>query len=137
YRSQAQGRYTHTLWINAASEETLLASFVDLAHLLPDLAAQDETDQRKLVVAAIRWLEQCQQSWLLILDNADDLTFILTYLPARGKGHILFTTRASAVSPFAPSVEVESMGLVEATQLLLRRSQREGVASEEEIDEAS
>ena len=44
---------------------------------------------------------------------------------------------ASAVSAFASAVEVESMGLVEATRLLLRRAQREAVASEEEIDEAA
>ena len=137
YRAQEQGRYTHTLWLNAASEEALLASLVALAQEVPQLSARDDTDQRVLALAVLHWLEQGPQPWLLLYDNADDLSFLPTYLPARGNGHLLFTTRASAVSAFAPAVEVESMDLVEATQLLLRRAQREAGASEERIEEAS
>jgi len=33
YRAQMQGRYRHAIWIAAASEETILTSFVDLARL--------------------------------------------------------------------------------------------------------
>src|SRR5207248_10545790 len=97
YRSQEQGRYTHTIWLNAASEEAILTSFATLADLLPGVASSSETDQRTLVTALIRWLEQCEQPWLLMVDNADDLSFVPAYLPSRGNGHILFTTRASAV----------------------------------------
>ncbi len=46
------------------------------------VSCRGETDQRKLVAAIIRWLEQCVQPWLLIFDNADDLSFIPSYLPA-------------------------------------------------------
>ena len=74
YRSRDQGRYIHTLWINAASEETLTTSFVALAELLPSFPAKNETDQQKLVEAIKRWLEQWEQRWLLIFDNADDLS---------------------------------------------------------------
>src|SRR5712692_1820552 len=35
YRSRYRGRYTHTLWVNAATEETLISSFVSIAGLLP------------------------------------------------------------------------------------------------------
>jgi nucleoside phosphorylase len=35
YRSHDQGRYMHTLWVNAAAEETIMASFVTIAELLP------------------------------------------------------------------------------------------------------
>jgi transcriptional regulator with XRE-family HTH domain len=31
YRSRASDRYTHTFWVNAASKETILASFVEIA----------------------------------------------------------------------------------------------------------
>src|SRR5205807_9792410 len=72
YRAHEQGRYTHTLWINAGSLEAILTSFVALIAFLPALAADSETDQRKLVAALIRWLEACAQPWLLIVDNADD-----------------------------------------------------------------
>ncbi|MDQ2715214.1 MAG: tetratricopeptide repeat protein [Chloroflexota bacterium] len=137
YRSRDLDRYTHTLWINAASEEALIASFVTIADALPAFTMTDETDQRKLVEAVKRWLEQCEQRWLLIFDNADDLPLVQAYLPQRGNGSILLTTRASAVGSLTTSIEVEKMGLMEGTHLLLRRAQRFDQASDEEINEAT
>ena len=137
YRSREQGRYTHTLWITASSEEAILMSFAALAELLPAFASTGETDQRKLVAAVIRWLEQCPRPWLLIVDNADDLSLVQPYLPLHGNGSILLTTRASAVGWLAPSVEVDAMGIMEGVELLLRRAQRFAGASDEEINEAS
>ncbi len=137
YRSHEQERYTHTLWINAASEEAILASFVTLTDFLPTDVSNGETDQCKLVAAIIRWLEQHAQPWLLIFDNADDLSLIPSYLPSRGNGSILLTTRANAVGALASSVEVDCLGLMEGTQLLLRRAQRFVHVSAEEIDEAT
>jgi nucleoside phosphorylase/tetratricopeptide (TPR) repeat protein len=140
YRCRDQGRYTHTLWVNAATEEALLASFVTIVQLLPAFAVKDETDQRKLIEAIKGWLAECEQPWLLIFDNvdkADDFPLLLEYLPRKGHGSVLLTTRANAVGSLAVSLEVEKMGLMEGVQLLLRRGQREGCASEEEINEAT
>ena len=120
YRSREQSRYTHTLWINAAAEETVITSFMEIAELLPSFSEKDETDQQKLVEAIKHWLEQCEQPWLLIFDNGDDLSLVHKYLPRQGNGSILLTTRAQAVGSLATSVEVEAMGLLEGTQLLLR-----------------
>lgn len=44
YRAREQGRYTHTLWINAGSAEAIMTSFVTLAELLPAFPAKAETD---------------------------------------------------------------------------------------------
>ena len=113
-----QGRYRHTIWISAASEETILTSFVELARLfIPKLVEQEETNQRSLVAILLRWLEQCMQPWLLIFDNADDLSLIQPYLPRWGNGCILITTRASAVGAFASSLEVDSRNIEDAVQL--------------------
>jgi tetratricopeptide (TPR) repeat protein len=137
YRSRDLNRYTHTLWVNAASEEAIITSLVSLAELLPAFSMKDEADQRKLVEAVKRWLEICEQRWLLIFDNADDLPIVQEYLPRKGKGDILLTTRANAVGSLAVSIEVEKMGLMEGTQLLLHRAGREGHSSDEEINEAT
>lgn len=137
YRAREQARYIHTLWINSASEEAILSSFVALAELLPAELPQKETDQRKLVAALIRWLERCDSPWLLIFDNADDLSPVHPYIPLQGRGHILLTTRANAVSSLTSSVEVGSMDLMEGVQFLLRRAQRETMASDDEIEEAT
>jgi transcriptional regulator with XRE-family HTH domain/tetratricopeptide (TPR) repeat protein len=137
YRSREQGNYTHILWINSANEETLLTSFVELAELLPAFPAKSETDQHKLVAAVKRWLEDCKQRWLLIFDNADEVSLVNEYLPQRGNGSILLTTRANAVgSVSASSIEVERMSWIEGTHLLLRRAQRLVNASDEEVNEA-
>lgn len=131
YRAREQGRYTHILWINAASEEAIITSFLAIAELLPAFSEQKQTDQTKLVAAIKRWLEQCQEPWLLAFDNADDLTLTQQYFPTLGHGSILLTTRANAVGALAASVEVEKMGLVEGTQLLLLRAQRLHATDEE------
>ncbi len=136
YRVREQGQYTHTFWINAASEEALMTSFTQLAELLPAISAQNETDQQKLVETIKQWLEQCSERWFLIFDNADDLSSIQKYIPRYGNGNILLTTRANAVGSLAVSIEVEKMGFVEGTHLLLRRAQRFTQASDEEVNEA-
>src|SRR6202011_665738 len=41
YRSRDLARYTHTLWVNAANEETLIPSFAALAELPPEFPAKD------------------------------------------------------------------------------------------------
>jgi tetratricopeptide (TPR) repeat protein/transposase-like protein/transcriptional regulator with XRE-family HTH domain len=137
YRARIQGRYHHTIWISAASEETILTSFVELARLvMPTLVEQEGTNQRTIVATLLRWLEKCEQPWLLIFDNADDLSLVQPYLPRWGNGCILLTTRAHAVGAFASSLEVDSMGVMEATHLLLRRAHRFSANSPEELDEA-
>ncbi len=83
-----------------------------------------------------RWLEQCQERWLLIFDNADEVALVRDYLPKLGNGSILLTTRAYAVGSLATSIEVETMGFLEGTQLLLRRAQRFGHATDEEVNQA-
>jgi tetratricopeptide (TPR) repeat protein len=89
----------------------------------------------KLVAAIKRWLEQCQQHWLLIVDNANDLSLVQEHVPQQGYGSVLLTTRANAVGSLAVALEVEKMGLMEGTHLLLRRAQRQ-CASDEECNEA-
>ena len=96
----------------------------------------EENDQRAVANAALRWLEQCSDPWLLIYDNADDLTFLPPYLPKAGRGNILLTTRASAVGALAASLEVEVLSLSEGVQLLLHRADREREVGEQERKEA-
>ncbi|HET8846160.1 MAG TPA: helix-turn-helix transcriptional regulator, partial [Ktedonobacteraceae bacterium] len=55
YQAQGQDRYTHTFWINAASEDAMLTSFQMLAEHLPSFAEKDEHDQHKLIAAVLRW----------------------------------------------------------------------------------
>lgn len=136
YRCREQGHYIHTFWLNADNEEALIASFTALAALLPSFPAKDEQDQRKLIAAIKHWLEQCPQPWLLIVDNANELSIVQDYLPQWGHGSIVFTTRNDAVGALATPLEVETMDVHEARELLLRRAGRFADASDQEIQEA-
>lgn len=70
------------------------------------------------------------------IDNADDLPIIQEYLPQRGNGSVLLTTRAHTVGSVAPaSVEVEKMGLMEGSCLLLRRAFSLTYTTDEEVFE--
>ncbi|GCE29931.1 tetratricopeptide repeat protein [Dictyobacter alpinus] len=135
YHAREQQRYTHTLWINAASEETLLSGLAALKEVVPAISVHNENDQRALASEALRWLEQCQDPWLLIYDNADDLSFLPAYLPATGNGSILLTTRANSTSLMTSSLEIEPLSIEEATRLLLHRAQfEEEVTPQERVD---
>lgn len=121
-------RYTHTyqsiLWINASSVETLLTDFAGIAARL-QLPEYDAQDQRTAIRAVGKWLER-NSGWLLILDNADDLTTIYDALPTNShtNGQILFTTRAQAVGPDIEAIEVTKMDKPDGIQLFLTRAKK-------------
>src|SRR5947209_12562393 len=120
YAYRFRQQYHAVFWVRAASQETLLADFSSLAHLLTLPQCQGQ-NQDQLVVAVKRWLTE-HGRWLLILDNADDLSLVSGFLPASGEGHLLLTTRATATGTLASSIAVEQMEPDEGAILLLRRS---------------
>jgi tetratricopeptide (TPR) repeat protein/transcriptional regulator with XRE-family HTH domain len=120
YAYRYRDAYHAVFWVRAASRETLVADYVGLAHLL-SLPGQDEQDQLWVVSTVKRWLEQ-QEGWLLILDNADELSVITEFLPKGGAGHILLTSRAQATGTIAQGLAVEKLAIQEGTLLLLRRA---------------
>ncbi len=118
YRYRAD--YNAIFWVRAASRETLITDFVNLAALLA-LPGRDAPDQMTIVAAVKRHLAQ-RTGWLLILDNADDLAMLSDFLPTGDQAHILLTTRAQATGRIAESLIVEKMDMSEGTLLLLRRA---------------
>lgn len=112
--------YTAILWISAETSETLLAGFVALAEAL-DLPERHEQDQRKVVQAVKRWLSE-QNNWLLIFDNAEDLTLLSAFLPHERQGSLLLTTRLQALGTFARQVAVEPMSMEEGVAFLTQRA---------------
>ncbi|RYP57002.1 hypothetical protein DL770_010783 [Monosporascus sp. CRB-9-2] len=87
----------------------------------------DKADVKWLVKAALSHENAC--SWLLVLDNADDLELLFTvaalsdYLPFSRKGSILFTTRNHEAAvrldiPQKSIVTIAEMSEVEARALL-------------------
>lgn len=128
YCYRYRDEYPSIIWMKATSGETLAIGFLALAKQLklPEATAKGQnTDgalkDRMIVVAVKRWFET-QPGWLLVFDNADDPTILSDFLPSPENGHILITTRASALGPFAQSIRLENMTADEGALLLLRRA---------------
>ena len=126
--------YQVVLWVRADTHEALTSDYVEIAKLL-NLPQKDDQDQTLVVQAVLQWFKTHTQ-WLLIFDNADDLSLVDAYLPRQGNGNIIITTRAHAINKFG-SVEVERMGLKEGREFLLHRTKHLKHISDEERKKAT
>lgn len=120
YAYRYRDHYRAVLWARADSAEVLTSDIFTIAGLLHIPAHQGE-NQSRVVQAVKRWLEQ-HEHWLLILDNADDLEMVGTFLPSSGHGHIILTTHAQATGILAESLALEKMTPEVGALLLLRRA---------------
>lgn len=118
YAHRQRERYRAVFWLRAASQDTLQADFATMAELLA-LPEQKEQNQQRVIQAVKRWLNQ-ESDWLLIMDNADDLSLLPAFLPEAGRGYVLLTTRAAATGTLARSIPVEKMSQEEGMLFLLR-----------------
>lgn len=123
YAYRYSEHYQAIFWVTASSRDTLIADFVSLAELL-NLPEKAERDQTLVVRAVKHWLTTTETRWLLILDNVDDLEVLSEFLPTRGIGDVLLTTRLQALGTIARGIDVTSMGPDEGLLFLLRRTQR-------------
>jgi tetratricopeptide (TPR) repeat protein/transcriptional regulator with XRE-family HTH domain len=112
--------YKAVFWVRADSRDTLVAGFLEIAHTV-NLPERDERDQTVMVAAVKGWLSQ-HTGWLLILDNADELTLLPGFLPTPMQGHLLLTTRAQALGRLANRIEVNALDPDTAALLVLRRA---------------
>ncbi|GJL67732.1 MAG: hypothetical protein NPIRA06_03670 [Nitrospirales bacterium] len=119
YAYRHKDDYSHILWVKAESKESLTSDFAQLASLL-NLPLKQEQDQQEVVKAVQRWFSH-HDHWLLLLDNADDLSLIQSFIQDLQSGHVLFTTRAQATGTIS-RVEVRKLPEHEGVVFLLRRA---------------
>uniref|UniRef100_UPI0031406BDC tetratricopeptide repeat protein n=1 Tax=uncultured Nitrospira sp. TaxID=157176 RepID=UPI0031406BDC len=119
YAYQHKEDYSHILWVKSESKESLTSDFAQLASVL-DLREKQAQDQQEIVKAVQRWLQQ-HDRWLLILDNADDLSLTQTFIQGLQTGNILLTTRAQATGTIS-RIEVRELPEQEGVFFLLRRA---------------
>jgi tetratricopeptide (TPR) repeat protein len=124
--------YEAVLWTRADTQEALISGFVIFAGLL-QLPVQEERDQLKIVQAVKTWLTT-HTHWLLILDNAEDLTLVRDFLPPAGRGHTLLTTRSTSMGRLAHPIEVDTLDSEPGALLLLRLTYR--LASDALLEQA-
>jgi len=118
YRYRHQYRFV--FWTSAATHETLLVGFVAIAELL-QLPEKDDRDQTRTIRAVKQWFAT-HQDWLLVLDNADDISMVHDFVPMDHMGYLVLTSRAQALGSLAQRIDVETIGMAEGTLFLLRRA---------------
>ncbi len=119
YAHRYRREYRYLFWVKAHSRVELVAGFADIAVLL-NLHRKDAEDQSLAVGEVKYWLES-NDGWLLILDNADDLAVAREFIPSRGSGHIILTTRANYTGKIAVRYAIKKMEPEEGALFLLRR----------------
>jgi TIR domain len=122
YAYRYRREYQAVLWAQADTREALTLSYLSISALL-NLPEQGEQESARIVTAVKNWL-QIHGNWLLILDNADDLTLARDFLPPSMSGHVLITTRAHATGRFAHRLEVDVLPSEQGMLFLLRRAGR-------------
>jgi class 3 adenylate cyclase/tetratricopeptide (TPR) repeat protein len=112
-------------WTNAETASGLTSGFVEIAKTLR-LPAAASSDHEQVVRAVQEWLRGADR-WLLILDNVDDRREIRRFVPDRGKGDVLITSRESVFAELGipRALEVRDLDSDEALRFLLTRTGHE------------
>jgi tetratricopeptide (TPR) repeat protein/transcriptional regulator with XRE-family HTH domain len=113
--------YEAVLWVQADSHEMLVSQLANLATLL-NLPEKEQSDQNIVVEAVKHWL-QSNTGWLLIVDNADNIEIASKFLPTRGTGHILLTTRSMPTGKNIKNIVIEKLKRDEGVLFLLCRAE--------------
>ncbi|MEU6746726.1 hypothetical protein ABZ914_10935 [Spirillospora sp. NPDC046719] len=101
-------------------------------HLMgAELGLRSAADDSSAVVRKLRaWLEDRQESYLVVLDNADDPDVLTPFLPAQGGARVLITTIDLAFERIAAPLPVTRFTAGEARRYL---HDRVGVMGDEEL----
>lgn len=121
HRQYGAQTYDYVLYARAASETELLTDFVSAAHAL-NLPSKNDANFDVVAASVKAWLEGAER-WLLIFDNADDLTVVREHIPANAKGHVIFTRRPDDAGGVADTIRIEEMEADEGAWLLLKRAE--------------
>src|ERR1700733_10828187 len=112
-------RFGRIFWIDATNDETINSSFQTIARY-PEAAASGVKD----MASVIRWLSEIDSNWLLVFDNADGKSNIVSKSLRRGnRANVLITSRNPEMKRNVSSgawIEVEDMEEEDAISLLLK-----------------
>lgn len=107
-------RFWGVFWIDATSMETARQSFAKIGK---------QGGMEATLDAGKYWLSNCEEPWLLIINNADDPSLdLLNLFPEGDRGRILVTTRNPnlTVHGTAGAMELKGLKPQEASLLLLK-----------------
>ncbi|KAM0310604.1 hypothetical protein ACHAO8_007970 [Botrytis cinerea] len=115
--NQMREEFWGVFWVDVGMASTAESKFIAIAKLL-GRSVENVSD-------ALQVLATIKQSWLLILDNADDPNFdYQAYFPSGTHGAILMTSRIPECKGYSPEQfeALEGLGNEDAKELLLKAS---------------
>lgn len=112
--------YNIIWWIRSEKLDDLATDYAELASQL-ELPEKDYVDQKLKIEAIKRWLED-NAGWLLIFDNAQDPPDLERYLPIRGSGRVIITSRNSIWGTQVEHLEVHGFEREESIKFLIKRT---------------
>lgn len=132
YRHAAD--YDAVWWVRSEDPTTLASDYAGLAAKL-GLPEKDAAEQRLIVEAVKEWL-RLNRGWLLIFDNAEDVTLLREYMPRGSAGHIIVTSRNPNWTGVATPLSVKALPIDEAIEFLLKRTGHQDSATAQPLAEA-
>jgi tetratricopeptide (TPR) repeat protein len=131
YAHQHEDEYDVVWWMAADNPGTLAHQYASLAedqglNLLEAAGTPDVLDHVRA------WLE-LHDRWLLLFDNADSVQAVQAYLPRRGSGHVVITSRNPIGRPHATPIPVDVWLREEAVGFLVRRTDNSDAEAAYEI----
>ena len=149
YVEDHKDEYNPILWIDARDKESVRSSYKLCADKLQLQISSGEAQSTSLVysptVQAVRqWLENrkgTDDAWLVVVDNADDLSWgIKEVLPKGGQGSIIITSQdnqaRTMIAGGCEVVCVDTMERLEAQKLLLRHLAPDHAAASDDVKRA-
>lgn len=112
--------WRHVLYVDASSKEAIESTLQDYAKAKKIGRTHEDI---------LSWLESCGETWLVVMDNADDPAMnVYEYFPGGNHGSILITTRLSDLVVHArgpgSTCHISSMSHDEALVLLLKLARK-------------
>lgn len=126
-------RYDAIFWVDAETEESLIASFARiLAHLTGSGESAEVTDPRLLRERVHAQLQSLPGPWLMVFDDASTRT-AGAWLPSRGRGQVIVTSLGGNWRSVQGRIELGPMSRGQSMQLLrIRLGLSEQEATEHE-----
>lgn len=147
YFETHRSHYDPVLWIDAHNPNSALQSFSDAfeelnleypSELIDQLRKDPEPDRmdpasigtNRIVKAVLNWLKNRgphHTKWLVVIDNADDLSWVRQLIPRGNRGSVIITSRNKLVGTLVnEAIPVDRMTKNEAVELLSRSADLDG-----------
>jgi tetratricopeptide (TPR) repeat protein/CO dehydrogenase nickel-insertion accessory protein CooC1 len=133
YAHRFMGDYDLVWWVPSERADNIAGALADLARAMSLKVSGGVAEAAETVLAALR--KDSAPHWLLIFDNADNPEQLQSYLPT-GPGHVLITSRHTAWTQSAQTLEVDVFTPDESLAHLLRHVPELAVADANIIADA-